>query len=140
MSSDAHTEEIDAYEKDLIDNLTLNDALVLVAVCAAKEKAGSHGLGTEDARQIAAAAREHPVFDGCKESIEPSINKLSNLVSTKIDLSHMVQAAAGVLTPELRETAFDWVSIVIKSEGDLSGEHQLLLDHYSRVLKQVKHG
>lgn len=140
MSSDEHTEEMVAYEKDLIDNLTLNDALILVAVCAAKDKTGSHGIRTEDARKIAVLAQDHPIFDGCDDSIEPSVNKLSNLVSTKTDLTPLVQAAASVLTPELRETAFDWVSAVIRSEGDLPKEHQLHLDQYGRVLKHGKHG
>ena len=92
MSSDAGTEEIDAYEKDPVENLTLNDSLILVAVCAAKDKTGNHGMRTEDARKIAVLAREHPVFDGCAESIEPSVNKLSNLVSAKTDLTPLVQA------------------------------------------------
>jgi hypothetical protein len=134
MNSDANKSEIEAYEKDITDSLTLNDALILIAVAAAKGKSGTDEIHTEDMDLIMLLAQKHPIFKGCENSIQPSINTMSNLLNSEEAPTRLLQTAVKMLTPELKEAACDWVSIVIKSDGELTRKKRELLDKYSVLL------
>ena len=78
--SDKLIEEIEAYKDNVIEDLTVNDALILVAVCAAKEEADIDNNLTRDKNRIVALAKDHPVFLNRSDSIEPSVNKFMNMI------------------------------------------------------------
>jgi hypothetical protein len=129
--NDKHIEEIEAYKENLIGDLTINDALILVAVCAAKEKATPDDNHIDDAKRIAALAQNHPIFLDLGDSIEPSINKFMNMIGTTTDLVKAVDTAANVLKPELKEIAFNWVAEIIMSDGVLTEQRKNILDKYA---------
>lgn len=78
--SDKLIEEIEAREDNVIEDLTVNDALILVEVCAAKEETDIDSNLTSDKNRIVALAKDHPVFLKRSDSIEPSVNKFMNMI------------------------------------------------------------
>ncbi len=125
--------EMDAYEKDLIEDLTINDALILVAVCATKEEAVREGDESVDAKRITALAQDHPLFLNLSDSIKPSLNKFMNMIRTE-DTVKYVAAAAKVLKPEHKETAFTWAAKILMPDGVLTETRKNILDKYSMLL------
>jgi hypothetical protein len=123
-----HIEEIEAYEKNLIEALTVNKALVLVAVCAAKDNNPIH-----DKKRIAALANDHPLFKDLHDGIEPSLNKFMNTVKSK-DAVKYIMAAAKVLKPEFKETAFKWAAVILMSDGVLTKVRKDILEKYEMIL------
>ena len=105
--SDKHIEEIEAYEKNLTEDLTVDEALILVAVCAVKEKAGIDSNHIDDAKRIVTLAHNHFIFSDLADTIDPCINKYMNMIGTKTDLVKPVGTAAIVLKPELNKVAFN---------------------------------
>ena len=104
---DKHIEEIETYEENLIEDLTVDEALTLVAVCAVKEKADIDNKHTGDTRRIVTLAQNHPKFFELSDSIEPSVNKFMNMIGTTTDLVKPVATEAMVLKPELNKVAFN---------------------------------
>jgi hypothetical protein len=125
--------EIDAYEKDLIEDLTINDALILVAVCATKEEAVRKVDESVDAKRISALAQDHPLFLNLSDSIKPCLNKFMNMIRTE-DTVKYVAAAAKVLKPEHKETAFTWAAKILIPDGVLTETRKNILDKYSMLL------
>ena len=132
------TEEIEAYEKKPVEDLTVNEALILVLLCAGKENRDSSVEHTDLRDHIAALVQNHPVFSDCVESIEPIINKFMNYLETKKDLIKPVQKAVDILSPELRKTVFGWVVKIIAPDGVLSKERKTIFDKYALLLKIEK--
>jgi len=60
-ANDKHSEEIEAYEENMIENLTVNDAFILIAVCAAKEETAADNNQIDNTKRIAAWAHDHPI-------------------------------------------------------------------------------
>jgi hypothetical protein len=127
-----YIEEIEAYEKILIEDLTVNEALILVAVCAAKEK-NIDKNHIHETKRIEALAKDHPIFKDLHDSIKPSLNKFMNTIKSK-DTVKYVMAAAKVLKPELKETAFTWTVTILMSDGVLTKARKDILDKYAMIL------
>jgi len=125
--------EMEAYEKDLIEDLTINDALILVAVCATKEEAVGEGDESVDAKRITALAQDHPLFLNLSDSIKPSLNKFMNMIITE-DTVKYVTSAAKVLKPEHKETVFTWAAKILMPDGVLTETRKNILDKYSMLL------
>lgn len=128
-------EEIDAYEEDPLENLTVNDALIVVAVCAAKEKADSDARHLEKAKQIGLMAQDNPIFSGLGDTIEPSIHLFMNMLGKTTDLVKPVTSAAMVLNPAQKKIAFSWVAEIILPGGLLTEKRQRILKKYASLLK-----
>lgn len=130
--NDEYIEEIETYKENLIGDLTVNDALILVAVCAVKEKVPENNH-LNDAKRIAILAQSHPIFSDLADSIEPSINKFMNMIDT-MDVVKAVETAARVLKPELKETTFNWVTEIIMPDGVLTEKRRAILDKFALLL------
>jgi hypothetical protein len=132
-ANEKYIEEIEAYEKNLIEDLTVDNALILVAVCAAKEKADMDNDHVHDTKRIITLTKNHPLFKDLRESIEPSLNKFMNMVKPE-DTVKYVMAAAKVLKPEFKETAFKWVTVILVSDGILTKARKDILEKYEMIL------
>jgi hypothetical protein len=128
--SDEHIEEMDGYENDYAQDLTANDAIILLAVCAAKEKADTEKKQIDDAKRIGKLAKKHPIFSDIGESIEPAVNKFINIIETKADLVKPMRLAAKMLTPPQKEIAFSMAAEIIMPDGVLSAVRKSILDKF----------
>lgn len=126
--------EITEFKENLIGDLTINEALILIAVCAAKERSVIDENLNDEAGRIATLARNHPVFTGLEDSIEPSINKFMNIIDTTTDLVKPASTAANVLDSRFKETAFGWFAEIIMPDGVLTQERKNILDKYALLL------
>jgi hypothetical protein len=133
--SDKDAEKIEAYEKNSTKNLTVNDALILLAVCAAKEKADINENPVDVANRIAALSKKHPIFSDFEDSIDPAINKFMNMIGTTTDLVNPVKSAAKALKPAHKDIAFSWVTEIIMPDGVLTEERKIILDKYALLLE-----
>jgi len=121
-------------KENLVGNLTINDALILIAVCAAKEQAAADESPIDKASNIADLAQNNTIFSGIDDSIEPSINKFMNIIGTTTDLVKLLDMAASVLDPQFKETAFGWAAEIIMPDGVLTEERKSILDKYALLL------
>ena len=130
--SENYNDEIKAYEyeKDTLKNLTLQDALILVAVCAS-EIDEEHRYN--DAQRIIAMAHAHPLFQEKLKSTAARVYHIWNLMVTK-DRKKTVDLAFKPLSPELRETAFAWVTEIIISNTGLTEEKKSILYEFIEKL------
>ena len=126
-------EEMNAYEMDVIEDLTINDALILVAVCASKEDVVREDDEMVDAKRISALAQDHPLFFHLSDSIKPTLNKFMNMIKTE-DTVKYVAAAAKVLKPKYKKTAFTWAAKILMPDGVLTETRKNILDKYSILL------
>lgn len=130
--NEEYIKKVKTFKENLIGDLTVNDALILIAVCAVKEKV-SENNHLNDPTRIAVLAQNHPLFSDLADSIEPSINKFMNMIDT-MDVVKAVETSASVLKPELKETAFNWVTEIIMSDGVLTEKRKSILDKYALLL------
>ena len=126
-------EEIEAYKDNVIKDLTVNEALILVAVCAAKEEADNNNNLIRNKNRIVALTKDHPVFLKCSDSIEPSVNKFMNMIKISDTVKYII-AAAKVLKPEYKETAFTWTAVILMPDGVLTEIRRNILDKYTILL------
>jgi hypothetical protein len=140
--NDRHNKEIDVYAEGITENLTVNEALILIAVCAAKERYHIGENQADDAKLITTLAITHPIFYGLEESVDPTINKFMNMIGSKMDLINPAQSAAEALNTtekafdqDLREVAFTWVAEIMMPDGVLSQVRKDVLDKYALLLK-----
>jgi len=126
--------EMDAYDENkLIKDLTVNDALILIAVCASKEQATSDADERDNIDRITALAEDHPLFSDLLDSIEPSLNKYMNMIESA-DTVKYVTAAAKIIKPDYKETAFSWAARILMPDGILTEDRKNILDKYSMLL------
>ncbi len=129
-----HIKEIDAYEKDIKEDLTINDALILVTICAAKERANIDNDQFGDTKRIVTLVQDHPIFsDLFSSGIELSINKFINMIKDD-DTVKYVRAAAKILKPEHKETAFTWTATILMPDGVLTKARKDILDRFAMIL------
>jgi hypothetical protein len=133
--SDKDAEEIEVYEKNSTKNLIVKDAFILLAVCAAKEKADIDENQGDDANRIAALSKKHPIFSDLEDSIDPAINKFMNMIGTTTDSVNPVKSAAKALKPAHKEIAFSWIKEIIMPDGVLTEERKIILDKYALLLE-----
>ena len=116
--------EMAAYQSGPFEDLTIQEALTIIAVYAAQmdpEKC------EDDVKRIVAAAKRLPEFVAKKKSIFSFVNKFVNSMQA-IDPQKAVEIAANVLTPELRITAFKLAAEVALPDKVLTDEKKSLLD------------
>ena len=118
----------------MLEDLTVHDALILIAVCAAKEEADNADNHIEYEKLIADLVQDHPIFSGLADSIDPSINKYMNMIDNIIDDVNYVSAATKVLKPELKEVAFTWAAKIIMPDGVLTKVRKNILEKYALLL------
>ena len=129
-----HFEEIEAYDENLIEDLTANDAVILVAVCSAKETTDLERDPVDDTKRIVALTQDHSLFlDLSNGGIELSVNKFMNMVKAA-DTAKYAMAAAKILNPEQKETAFTWSSLILIPDGVLTEARKDVLDKYAMIL------
>jgi hypothetical protein len=105
----------------------------LVAVCAAKEEADNNNNLIRNKNRIVALTKDHPVFLKCSDSIEPSVNKFMNMIKISDTVKYII-AAAKVLKPEYKETAFTWAAVILMPDGVLTEIRRNILDKYTILL------
>ena len=94
--------EMAAYHSGPFEDLTIQEALTIIAVYAAQMDPKKC---EDDVKRIVATAERLPEFVAKKESIFSFVNKFINSMQT-IDSQKAVEIAANGLTTELRKTAF----------------------------------
>jgi hypothetical protein len=133
LEKDVKEKENDAYITRPIEDLTINDALILIAVCASKEQTNPDDSQSDDAKRIIALAQDHPLFFDISDSIEPSVNKFMNMIEHTYTVKY-VMAAAKTLKLGYKETAFSWAAMILMPDGVLTEERKNILDRYATVL------
>jgi hypothetical protein len=117
--------EAAAYQLDTFENLTVQEALTIVAIFAA-QMVPNHC--EEDVKRIGAVAENHPEFIETRENIIKRINKFVNPMLTAGDQIKAVEIASDVLTPDLRKTAFELAVEVALPERVLTDEKKAVLE------------
>ena len=113
------------YQTGTFDDLTVQDALTIIAVFAA-QMAPDHC--EDDISRIGAIAMDHPEFVETKEKILKRINKFVNPMLAADDQIRAVEIASTVLTPELRDKAFELAAEVTLLDRVLTDEKKAVLD------------
>jgi len=138
---DEHAKEIEAYDESLLEDLTVNDALILITACAAKERAANEENQLDDEKRIAELAKKHPIFSDIEDSIYPAINRYMNMLETTTDLLTPATSAANILKTakkafeqKLKEIAFAWIGEILMPDGVLTAERQRIIDNYALLL------
>ncbi|MEJ2638041.1 MAG: hypothetical protein P8010_00545 [Desulfosarcinaceae bacterium] len=127
--------EIEAYENKAFEDLSVNEALILIAVCAAKEASKRPEILDHISQRITALAEAEPLFAWSTDCIGPNINKYLNLLdSAGDDPARFVQAAAEALNTDQKRIALAWATRLIAPDGDLGADEMRLLDRYRSML------
>jgi hypothetical protein len=123
--SDKTKKEMAAYQSGPFEDLTVQDALTIIAVFAA-QMVPDHC--EEDVRRIGAITENLPEFVETKENILKCINKFVNSMLVAEDHLKAVEIAKDALTPELRKTAFELAVEVALPDKVLTVEKKAVLD------------
>ncbi len=124
------------FHEDQIKDLTLNEAIILILVCAAYEEVDINNSSSVDVQRILSLIRKHPLFlDLLETNIEKTINKFSNFMHVLPDRVKPVISAAKHLNPELREITFTWAAELVMTDGVLTKEKKDFLDKYAFILE-----
>jgi hypothetical protein len=121
---DKAKKEMAAYQTETFADLTVQDALTIIAVFAA-QMVPDHC--EEDVRRIEAIAENHPEFVETKENIFKRINKFANSMIAADEQLEAVEIASDVLTPKLQKTAFELAAEVALSDKVLTDEKKTVL-------------
>jgi hypothetical protein len=116
--------EMAAYHSGPFEDLTIQEALTIIAVYAAQMDPKKC---EDDVKRIVATAERLPEFVAKKESIFSFVNKFINSMQT-IDSQKAVEIAANGLTTELRKTAFKLAAEVALPDKVLTDKKKLVLD------------
>ena len=113
-----------AYQSGPFENLTIQEALTIVAVYAAQIDPKKC---EDDVKRIVATVDRFPEFVAKKESITSFVNKFINSMQA-MDSQKAVEIAVNGLTPELRKTAFKLAAEVAWPDKVLADEKKSVLD------------
>ena len=116
--------EIKTYENTPFELLSLQDALILITVCAANIDGE---CCRNDVKRITDLAQSHPLFKEEPKVTTKRVNWFSNMMINK-DCGNAVDFAVRTLTPELKETVFDWAVEIIISKNRLTKEKRSFLE------------
>ena len=122
--------EMAAYHSGPFEDLTIQEALTIIAVYAAQMDPKKC---EDDVKRIVATAERFPEFVAKKESIFSFVNKFINSMQT-IDSQKAVEIAANGLTTELRKTAFKLAAEVALPDKVLTDKKKLVLDRLETKL------
>jgi len=123
-----------AYQSGPFEDLTIQEALIIIAVYAAQmdpEKC------EDDVKRVVANAERLPEFVAKKESIFSFVNKFVNSMQA-IDSLKAVEIAANGLTTELRKTAFKLAAEVALPNKVLTNKKKSVLDSLETKLSISK--
>ena len=124
--------ELELNEMDPLNNLTLQDSLIVVAVYV-NAMLASLGKNNNGIHRIEYLAGKHPLFKEKSKVILSRIYKFTNLMKTR-DRCTAVGSAAESLTPRLRMTAFEWALHLVLDNGILTKEAQTILFDLRKLL------
>ena len=122
--------EMAAYHSGPFEDLTIQEALTIIAVYAAQMDPKNCA---DDVKRIVATAERLPEFVAKKESIFSFVNKFTNSMQA-IDSQKAVEIAANGLTTELRKTAFKLAAEVALPDMVLTDKKKLVLDRLETKL------
>ena len=108
--------EIKTYENTPFELLSLQDALILITVCAANIDGE---CCRNDVKRITDLAQSHPLFQEKPKVTTKRVNWFSNQMINK-GFGNAVDIAVKTLTPELMETVFGWAAEIIISKNGLT--------------------
>lgn len=128
---DENIQEMTAYQNGPFQNLTIQDALTIIAVCASQ-------MDPEDCQQdikrAAAIIRNRPEFEDHKEGISSRFNRYVNSTQV-VDPAQALEMAAGVLeNPEVKKSAFELAVEVAMTGKNLTGEKRVILEKIAKRL------
>jgi hypothetical protein len=123
--SDKLEKEIAAYETDTFEDLSVQDALTIIAVFAAQMDPDHC---EEDVSRIGAIEQNYPVFVETKGKILKRINKFVNSMTAAGGQLKAIDISREVLTPKLRKTAFELAVEVALSDKVLTAEKNAVLE------------
>ena len=102
--SDEVKKEMNAYQKGPFDDLSVQDALTIIVVCAAQMDPDNC---EKDVRRIESIFENRPEFDEKRKEIFTRINTYVNSIQA-MDPRQALEIAANVLRlPELKKSAFE---------------------------------
>jgi hypothetical protein len=116
--------EMAAYQSGPFEDLTIQEALTIIAVYAAQMDPKKC---EDDVKRIVATAERFPEFVAKKESIFAFVNKFINSMQA-IDSQKAVEIAADVLNTEMRKTAFKLAAEVALPDKVLTDKKKSVLD------------
>ena len=116
--------EMAAYQWGPFKDLTIQEALTIIAVYAAQIDPKKC---EDDVKRIVATAERLPEFVAKKESIFSFVNKFINSMQA-IDSQKAVEIAANGLTTEMRKTAYKLAAEVALPDKVLADEKKSVLD------------
>ena len=116
--------EMAAYQSGPFEDLTIQEALTIIAVYAAQIDPKKC---KDDVKRIAATADRLPEFVAKKENITSFVNKFINSMQA-MDSQKAVEIASNGLTMELRKTAFKLAAEVALPDKVLTDKKKSVLD------------
>ena len=116
--------EMAAYQSGPFEDLTIQEALTIIAVYAAQI---DPKRCEDDVKRIVATADRFPEFVAKKESITSFVNKFINSMQA-MESQKAVEIAANGLTKELRKTAFKLAAEVALPDKVLTDNKKSVLD------------
>jgi hypothetical protein len=122
--------ELTAYEKGPFEELTIEDALSIIAIYAAHMDPQNC---QKDIKRIAAIAEQHPEFLKKRKGIFARINMYVNSMQA-MDPRKAVEIAAEALNPKLKKTAFELAVEVAAPNKVLTDEKKPILDDIANRL------
>ena len=128
---DENIQEMTAYQNGPFQNLTIQDALTIIAVCASQ-------MDPEDCQQdikrAAAIIRNRPEFEDQKDGVSSRFNRYVNSTQV-VDPAQALEMAAGVLeNPEVKKSAFELAVEVAMTGKNLIGEKRVILEKIANRL------
>ena len=116
--------EMAAYHSGPFEDLTIQEALTIIAVYAAQMDPKKC---EDDVKRIVATAERLPEFVAKKESITSFVNKFINSMQA-MDSQKAVEIASNELTTELRKTAFKLAAEIALPDKVLTDKKRSILD------------
>lgn len=113
-----------AYSLQTFENLSIQDALTIIAIFAAQMLPDDC---EEEVNWIATVSEKRPDFAESREDILKRINKFANPMLAVDDPLKAVEIAKDVLKPEMRKTAFEIAAEVALADKLLTGEKKVVL-------------
>jgi tellurite resistance protein len=123
--SDQAKNEMNAYQKGLLENPTIQDALTIMAVYAAQIDPEDC---EKDINRIGTILENHPDFDEKRKEILSRVNYYVNSIEA-VDLKQAVEIAMNVLKdPALNKSAFALAAKVALPDNILTDDRKDILE------------
>jgi tellurite resistance protein len=124
-------ELFDLFESEPSIDLTRNEALITVALCAA---ASDGDVSDEETTRLIGMGFGHPLFSGVEEHISDIIGKIAHLLN-KLGIDTCLELASDALSQPLKETAFLWAVEIVVADGWLDSDEKEFLEDLIKRFK-----